>query len=187
MLRLFKGKAVWQSFDRKSDADHPARRAYETDMAIRMHRKEYDTDLFREGLAVRRKALGYEFVNKSLMNASEFDAAFQKLSTEVAYGLIWKRQGLDFKTRSIINIALLATLNRPDELKLHTRAAIQNNNVTIDEVKEILLHVAIYSGFPAARSSFTVVSQLLQEMQLATTTTATTGTTTTTTTNKSKL
>ena len=89
-------------------------------------RPEYQSDLFRKGLAVRREVLGADYVDASLARADDFNAAFQQLTTEVAWGTIWTRPGLPRKTRSIVNIAMLVALNRGAELRLHLRAALTN-------------------------------------------------------------
>ncbi len=107
-----------------------------------------DKGLYEEGLAVRREVLGAEHVDRSIANADDFTRPFQELVTACCWGAIWTRPGLSRKTRSIINLAMLAALNRPHEIKLHLRGAV-NNGVTKEEVREIFLQVAIYAGMPA--------------------------------------
>ncbi len=111
------------------------------------------SDLFNRGIAVRKEVLGAAQVDASLRNATPFTADFQTFLTEMAWGSVWSRPGLDRKTRSMLTIALLAALGRHDELKLHIRAT-RNTGVSPEEVKEILLQTAVYAGIPAANSAF---------------------------------
>lgn len=126
-------------------------------------RPEFSSDLFKKGLEVRRAVLGAEYVDASLARANDFNAAFQQLTTEHAWGDIWTRPGLPRKTRSMLCIAMLTALGRPAELRLHLRGAL-NNGVTRDEIKEILLQTAIYCGVPASLDAFKVASELFAEM-----------------------
>lgn len=121
-----------------------------------------DKKRFDEGLAVRRSVLGSEYVDKSISNADEFNMPMQELVTEYCWGEIWTRPGLDRKTRSLINLAMLTALNRPHEIKIHMRGAL-NNGVTKDEIKEVLLQTAIYCGVPAAIDSFRIAREVLSE------------------------
>src|SRR5512136_2362001 len=100
-------------------------------------------ELFDRGLKVRREVLGAEYVDSSIKNADDFTRPLQEFVTQFAWGEIWTRPGLDRKTRSLINIGMISALNRPHELKLHLRGAI-NNGVTKDEIREVLLHVIPY-------------------------------------------
>lgn len=118
---------------------------------------------FEEGLKVRRAVLGAQYVDRSLANATEFDQAAQELTTEWCWGTVWTRPGLDRKHRSMINLAMLSALNRPHELALHVRGAI-NNGVSPEEIKEIFLQVGIYCGVPAAMESFKIGKQVLKEL-----------------------
>jgi 4-carboxymuconolactone decarboxylase len=111
------------------------------------------SDLFNRGIAIRKEVLGAAHVDASLRKATPFTADFQTFLTEMAWGSVWSRPGLDRKTRSMLTIALLAALGRHDELKLHIRAT-RNTGVSPEEVKEILLQTAIYAGIPAANSAF---------------------------------
>jgi 4-carboxymuconolactone decarboxylase len=129
-------------------------------------RKEFQTDAFMAGLRIRRAVLGKEYVDKSVHYVSDFMADFQKLTTEVAWGQIWGREGLERKTRSMLNIAMLTALNRPHELKLHLRGAL-TNGVTRDEIKEILLQTCIYCGIPAGLESFRIAVELFKEIDEA--------------------
>lgn len=122
------------------------------------------SELFNKGLAVRKAVLGSEYVDKSLANADEFAMAMQTYATEAAWGMIWTRPGLPRKTRSLINLAMISALNRPNELKLHIRSAF-NNGVTQAEIKEVLLQVAAYCGVPAGIDSFRIAKETFTEMK----------------------
>ena len=125
-------------------------------------RKEFDTDRFRAGLAVRRAVLGAEYVDASIAKADDFMVDFQKMVTEFAWGEIWTRPGLDRTTRSMLNLAMLTALNRPNELRLHIKGAA-NNGVTRDEMKEIFLACCVYAGVPAGLDAFKVAAEVFRE------------------------
>ena len=129
-------------------------------------RPEFSSDLFKKGLQVRREVLGDEYVNKSIAAATDFNAALQQQATESAGGAIWTRPGLDRKTRSMLNLAMLSALNRGHEFKLHIRGAL-NNGVTRDEIKEVLLQVGGYCGVPAAVEAFRLASEVFKEIDSA--------------------
>jgi 4-carboxymuconolactone decarboxylase len=120
-------------------------------------------DLFERGLALRREVLGAEYVDKSLHSANDFMMAFQRITTEWCWGYAWTRPGLDRKTRSLINLAMLTALNRSPEIKLHVRGAL-NNGVTVDEIKEVLIHATIYCGIPAGLDAFKAANEVLKEV-----------------------
>jgi len=120
-------------------------------------------DLYERGLTLRREVLGPEYVDKSIASANEFMTAFQRLTTEWCWGYAWTRPGLDRKTRSLINLAMLTALNRAPEVKLHVRGAI-NNGVTVDEIKEVLIHATIYCGIPAGLDAFKAANEVLKEL-----------------------
>ena len=120
-------------------------------------------DLFERGLALRREVLGAEYVDKSLQSANEFMMAFQRITTEWCWGYAWTRPGLDKKTRSLLNLAMLTALNRSPEIKLHVRGAL-NNGVTVDEIKEALIHATIYCGIPAGLDAFKAANDVLKEV-----------------------
>lgn len=124
------------------------------------------SELFEQGLKVRKEVLGEDYVNNALKNADEFSMVVQEFSTEVAWGKIWTRPGLPRKTRSLINIAMLVALNRPHELKLHIKSAF-NNGVTKDEIKEVLLQTGAYVGVPAAIDGFRLAKEAFGEMDAA--------------------
>ena len=120
-------------------------------------------EAFEKGLKTRREVLGSEYVDNSLKNAGEFNMPMQELVTEFAWNAIWNRPGLDRRSRSMINLAMLTALNRPHELKLHLKGAI-NNGLTKDEIREILMQTAIYCGVPAAIDSFRCAKEVFAEM-----------------------
>ena len=125
--------------------------------------KETIDELFDRGLALRREVLGAEYVDKSLQSANDFMMAFQRITTEWCWGYAWTRPGLDKKTRSLLNLAMLTALNRSPEIKLHVRGAL-NNGVTVDEIKEVLIHATIYCGIPAGLDAFKAANDVLKEM-----------------------
>lgn len=127
-------------------------------------RPEFETEMFQKGLAVRREVLGSAYVDRSVANADDFTAPLQKLVTEWCWGEIWNRPGLDRRTRSFLNLAMLTALNRPHEIRLHVRGAI-NNGLTQEELKEIVLQAAIYCGVPAALDAMKVVVEVINEMK----------------------
>ena len=115
---------------------------------------------YEAGLAVRRAVLGDEYVDRSLQEADEFMAPFQRLVTEYCWGDVWTRDDLPRPTRSLLNIAMLTALNRPDELRLHVRGAL-NNGCTPEEIRGVLLQAAIYCGIPAALSAFKIARDVV--------------------------
>ncbi|RTZ45534.1 4-carboxymuconolactone decarboxylase [Candidimonas sp. SYP-B2681] len=122
-------------------------------------------ELFEQGLETRRAVLGTEYVDASIKNATDFNIDMQELVTQYCWGDVWNRPGLDRKTRSFLNLAMITALNRPHELKLHVRGAI-NNGLTKDEIKEVFLQAGIYCGVPAAIDSFRVASEVFKEMNI---------------------
>jgi 4-carboxymuconolactone decarboxylase len=120
--------------------------------------------LFDKGLKVRREVLGAEYVDKSIASADDFNRPMQELTTEWCWGNIWNRPGLDRKTRSLLNLAMISALNRPHELKLHVAGALRNG-VTKDEIKEVFLQVAVYCGVPAGIDSFRIAREVFKEME----------------------
>jgi 4-carboxymuconolactone decarboxylase len=123
-----------------------------------------ERERFDKGLAVRRAVLGEAHVDRAMARKNAFNAEFQELITRYAWGEVWTRPGLPRHTRSLITIAMMVALNRPDEFKLHVRAAF-NNGVTRDEIKEVLLQSAIYCGVPAANSSFHMAEDVFAQME----------------------
>ena len=128
----------------------------------RTGRYEVTTELFEKGLKNRREVLGSDYVDKAIKNADPFSRPMQELVTEYCWGRIWDRPGLARRERSMINIAMLTALNRPHELKLHVRGAL-NNGVSRDEIAEILLQAAIYCGVPAAMDSFRAAGEAIAQ------------------------
>ncbi len=118
-----------------------------------MAAKSRNNSSFARGLAVRRAVMGRVHVDRNLAAADDFTRAIQELTTGFAWGEVWTRPGLTRKTRSLINVALLCALNRPHEFKGHVKGAL-NNGVSIDEIKETLIHVAVYAGFPASLDGY---------------------------------
>ena len=122
------------------------------------------SDSYERGIEIRRAVLGDNHVDRSLAQVSEFSRPVQELVTEYCWGVIWNRDGLERKTRSLLNLAMLTAQNRSHELAVHVRGAI-NNGVTAAEVQETLLQAAVYAGAPAALESFRVAEKVLREME----------------------
>jgi 4-carboxymuconolactone decarboxylase len=122
-----------------------------------------DTERLERGKKVREAVLGGAHVARSAKNRTPFNADFQDFLTEYAWGSIWSRPGLDHKTRSQITIAMLVAMGRLEELKLHVRSTV-NTGVSRDEVREIMMHAAIYAGVPAAYGAFSVAAQVFADM-----------------------
>ncbi len=118
---------------------------------------------FEAGLSTRKAVLGDDHVDKSLNAATDFNWPMQELTTEYCWDRIWNRPGLDRRSRSLLNLGMIAALNRPHELKLHVRGAI-NNGVTVEELTEVFLQVAVYCGVPAGIDSFRVAQEALKDM-----------------------
>ncbi len=114
---------------------------------------------YKQGMQVRREVLGEDYVERTLANRTPFNEEFQRFITRYAWGDIWTRDGLSRHTRSLVTIAMLVALNRGDELRMHLQAALRNG-VTQDEIKELLLHSAIYCGVPAANSAFHLAEEV---------------------------
>ena len=122
-----------------------------------------EDDLFEKGLQVRKEVLGEDYVNRSLAGADEFTRTMAEWSTAYCWGALWTRPGMDRRTRSIVNLAMIGVLNRPHELKLHVKGAIKNG-LTKDEIKEIFLQVAVYAGVPAGIDGFRIAREAFREM-----------------------
>ena len=119
---------------------------------------------FEAGLAVRKAVLGAAHVERSLAAVSDFSRPVQELVTEYCWGAVWTREGLDRRTRSLLNLAMLTTLNRGHELAVHVRGAV-TNGVTEQEIQETLLQTAIYVGVPAALESFRIAERTLTDLR----------------------
>ena len=122
------------------------------------------SDSYDSGMKVRREVLGDAHVDAAIERTTEFTAEFQDLITRYAWGEIWTRPGLDRRTRSCMTLIALVALGRFDELPMHVRAALRNG-LTRDELKEVLLHSAIYCGVPAANTAFHVAQRTLEELE----------------------
>jgi 4-carboxymuconolactone decarboxylase len=122
-----------------------------------------DKERFDKGLAVRREVLGAEYVDRSLANASAFSRPFQELLTEYCWGAVWGDDTLDRRTRSIINVAMLAALNRMHEWELHFRAAL-TNGVTREELRALIDQVTIYCGVPVGVECHRIANRVLAEV-----------------------
>lgn len=120
-----------------------------------------DDERFTKGLEIRREVLGDEYVNKNLAGSDEFMMAFQRIVTELAWGYAWNGTSLDKKTKSMLSIAILAASGRFEEVEIYTRGALRTG-VTVDEIKDILTHVAVYCGTPAGRQSFLAAHKALK-------------------------
>jgi 4-carboxymuconolactone decarboxylase len=118
--------------------------------------------LYDDGMKVRKSVLGADYVDNSMAGADDFMMSFQDITTEYAWGYVWTRPGLPKKTRSLLNLAMLAALNRGPELKLHVNGAL-NNGLTKDEIKEVFLQVAIYCGIPASLDAFKIASGVFKD------------------------
>jgi len=121
------------------------------------------SETYQRGLEMRRSVLGTDHVDRSLTQVSDFSRPMQELVTEYCWGVVWTRDGLERKTRSLLNLAMLTALNRTHELTAHIRGAI-NNGATVAELQETLLQTAIYVGVPAALESFRVADKVLREL-----------------------
>ena len=121
-----------------------------------------DTQTYETGLAIRKEVVGADYVERSLAAADDFSKPLQDLVTQYCWGEVWSREGVDRRMRSILNLGMLVALNRPHELKLHVRGAL-NNGLTKDEIRELLLQTAIYCGVPAALDAFRVAKDVLAE------------------------
>jgi 4-carboxymuconolactone decarboxylase len=121
-----------------------------------------DKQRFDKGLEVRTAVLGKDYVETSMKNADDFNRPFQEFVTEYCWGTAWGSEGLSHKTRSMLNIAMISILNRPHELKLHVKGALRNG-VTKDEIREILMQVAIYAGVPCGVDAFRIAREAFKE------------------------
>lgn len=119
-------------------------------------------ELFEAGLKVRREVLGAEYVDGSIASANPFMMAFQRLVTEWCWGDTWTGPGLDRRTRSLLNLAILTALGKPGELKLHVKGAL-NNGLSVDEIRDVLLHATVYCGIPAGLEAFKAANAALED------------------------
>jgi 4-carboxymuconolactone decarboxylase len=124
---------------------------------------EVETDRHRLGMATRRSVLGDAHVDRAIANSAEFDEPFQALITEAAWGHVWSRPNFTKRERSIITIALLAALGQDEEVAMHVRATA-NTGASREDVREALLHVAIYAGVPAANHAIKIAKRVYEQM-----------------------
>jgi 4-carboxymuconolactone decarboxylase len=120
-----------------------------------------EDELFEKGLKLRREVLGSDFVEADLRDADEFLMGFQHVVTEWAWGYAWSRPGLDRKTRGMLNLAMLTALGQPEVLGIYVRAAL-SSGVTVDEIREVLIHATVYCGTPAGRRAFAAAHEALK-------------------------
>jgi 4-carboxymuconolactone decarboxylase len=126
-----------------------------------------DQHTYDRGREIRTAVLGEAYMQKAARNGDDFTKPFQDLPTENCWGAVWRRDGLSLKTRSMINIAIIAVLNRPNELRTHITGAL-NNDVSSDEIREVLMQVAVYAGIPAGVDGFRIVREAFAEIDAAT-------------------
>jgi 4-carboxymuconolactone decarboxylase len=122
-----------------------------------------ESERHAQGMKVRRAVLGGDHVDKAVANTTPFNEPFQDLITRYAWGEIWTRPGLPRATRSLITLAMLIALNRPEEIRMHLKAAVRNG-VTREQLQELLLHSSVYCGVPAANDAFHIARQVFAEM-----------------------
>jgi 4-carboxymuconolactone decarboxylase len=120
-------------------------------------------EMYEKGLKIRREVLGAEFVDNAIASADDFNRPLQEIVTQYCWGEIWGRPGLDRRTRSIINLAMISALNRQHEVKMHVKGAL-NNGLTKEEIREVFLQVAIYCGVPAGVDSFRTAKEVFNEL-----------------------
>ena len=122
--------------------------------------------LYDDGMKVRKSVLGADYVDNSMAGADDFMMSFQDITTEYAWGYVWTRPGLPKKTRSMLNLAMLTALNRPHEIKLHVKGAL-NNGISREEIAEIFLQAGVYCGVPAAVDAFRTAKEVFDEIDKA--------------------
>ena len=121
-----------------------------------------EDELYKKGMSTRRSVLGDEHVDKAIKSTTDFDRDFQHYITTGAWGMIWDRPGLTKRERSLITIALLAALGHDEELKMHLKAT-KNTGATTNDIREVLLHTAVYAGVPVANNAFKIAKELFKE------------------------
>lgn len=121
-----------------------------------------DKDLFETGLGIRKSVVGAEYVDRAMAAADAFNQDFQNMVTEYCWGGAWGREGLSRRDRSLLNLAMLSALNRPQEFKLHFKGALKNG-ASLVEIREVLLQVAVYCGIPAGVEAFRLARQVMEE------------------------
>jgi 3-oxoadipate enol-lactonase/4-carboxymuconolactone decarboxylase len=128
-----------------------------------MTNEDSNSETYKQGMEKRRKVLGNDHVDHAIETTNELTDSFQEFITRYAWGEVWNRPGLDDRTRSLLTLSMLIALGHNEEFEMHVRAAI-NNGVTVEEIKEVLLHSALYCGLPAANSGFSMASRVLKEL-----------------------
>lgn len=123
----------------------------------------FDEDAFERGLQTRREVIGSDYVDKALAGRDDFSEEFQQLVTQYCWNEIWNRPGLERRTRSMLNLAMLMALGRSQEFATHLRGAI-NNGVSKEEIKEVLLQATVYCGMPAGVDAFRVAKDVFREL-----------------------
>ena len=123
-----------------------------------------DKDTFDIGLKIRKSVLGADYVENAMASADDFNMPMQQLTTEYCWGAVWGRETLPLKIRSMLNLAMISALNRPQELKIHVKGALRNG-LTKEEIREVFLQVAIYCGVPAGVDSFRIAREAFAEME----------------------
>jgi len=119
-------------------------------------------ELHDAGMEVRRAVLGDAHVDRAVESTTEFTAPFQEFITKMAWGSVWTREGLGRRERSMVTLAVLAALHCEEELALHVRAALRNG-LSAEEIREVLLHTAVYAGVPASNTAFAIAQRVLRE------------------------
>ncbi|MEZ5669656.1 MAG: carboxymuconolactone decarboxylase family protein [Alphaproteobacteria bacterium] len=130
-----------------------------------MAERQQRSERFERGLKTRRAVLGDAYVDRALDNATDFSWPVQELTTEWCWDATWNREGLDRRSRSILNLGMIAALNRPHEFKAHVRGAL-NNGITVPELQEICIQIGTYCGVPAAMEAFRLAGEVVKEMGL---------------------
>jgi 4-carboxymuconolactone decarboxylase len=123
-----------------------------------------DSERYTKGLEIRRAVLGNDYVNRALAKVSDFNRPFQEFITRYAWGEVWDRSGLTRRDRSLITLAILVALNREAEFRMHVRAALRNG-VTLEEIRELLIHSGIYCGLPAANAAIRAAEEVIGEVK----------------------
>ena len=121
-----------------------------------------DEELYTKGMTMRRQVLGDAYVDKATAHVDDFNREFQRIVTEYCWGEVWTRQVLTNKQRSLNNLCIIATLNRPAEFEIHVRGAVRNG-CTLEEIRDTLLQVAVYAGIPAGVEAFRIARKVLVE------------------------
>jgi 4-carboxymuconolactone decarboxylase len=124
-----------------------------------------DNELYKKGMKTRRSVLGDDHVDKAIKSTTDFDRDFQEYITTGAWGMVWDRPGLTKRERSLITIGLLAALGHDEELRMHLKAT-KNTGATQDDVREVLLHTAIYAGVPVANNAIKIAKELIKDKEL---------------------